>query len=318
MMEASDGPTLDKQGRRRRYLRYPTRGTQVSLTPGKVAALRHLAERRILSVAQLARLIPAHEKTTRRYMRDLFDASLVDVIPVSRLVLSGSETVSDLSLIHGSAPNLYVATREGKALLFEAGQIDRKCRDTPVPTYGPRNSFYLAHELAVQDVAIWLSETCRAHGGELGVWHMGGEAAIALQHGQLRPDAWFTLELGNLLPGKRLTMLVEVDRGTERGLVRWQEKVQGYRTLFSTPGMLQDRLGQKRARILVTVPDATRRERLASQIREIAGDPALASLFWLIVASELTPSAWQQPLWRCAGRDGLRPILDSPTKGPLS
>ena len=158
-------------------------------------------------------------------------------------------------------------------------------------------------------MAIWLAETCHERGSELVAWNASGEAALALPDGQLRPDAWFTLSLGDLLPGKKLTALVEVDRGTERGLTRWQEKVEGYRTLFLTAGLLEQRVGQQRARVLVTVPDVARRDRLAAQIAELSQNPMLTSLFYLIVARALTPSAWREPLWRNAGSDALSALI---------
>jgi hypothetical protein len=151
--EHSTDKSPRKMKRCKRYERRPERGERISLTPGKIQALQYIAERRILSIAQIARLIAVPEKTVRRYMRDLFDAGLVEVIAVSRLALAGIETVNDLTLIHGSAPNLYIVTKAGKKLLFEAERISLEIFQQSIPNYSPRNSFYLAHELAVKNVA---------------------------------------------------------------------------------------------------------------------------------------------------------------------
>jgi DNA-binding Lrp family transcriptional regulator len=319
-MEASD----EKTKRCKRYERCTERGERISLTLGKVLALQYIAERPILSIAQIARLIAVPEKTVRRYMRDLFDAGLVEVIAVSRLALAGMETVNDLTLIHGSAPNLYIITKTGKKLLLETERISPEVFGQSIPNYSPRNSFYLAHELAVKNVYVWLEETRRLLGSEIHQWRESGEAHIPLPNNDeaesVKPDAWFTLGITDT---SSLTAFVEVDRGTERGLTRWEEKVRSYYTLFALPSYIKTITGQSRARILVTVPDENRRDRLAEQIQQLGGDSGIHQYFWLIVASDLTAYALIKPLWRQAGQPNLVPLIPNlslptppiPTKG---
>jgi DNA-binding transcriptional ArsR family regulator len=312
MMEASEA-LLDKSGRRKRYERYPEHGKRVSLTAGKVQALQYIAEMRVLSISQIARLIDYPEKTVRRYMRDLFDAGLVEVIAVSRLALAGIETANDLTLIYGSAPNLYIVTKTGKKLLFEAERISETVLGQSIPTYTPKNSFYLAHELAVKNIYVWLEETRRLLGSKIHQWRESGEAHISLPNSQemqsvnrVKPDAWFTLGITDT---SSLTAFVEVDRGTERGLTRWEEKVRSYHALFATQDYIKTITGQSRARILVTVPDENRRDRLAEQIQQLGDKSGIQEYFWLIVASELTAEALVKPVWRQTGQPDLVPLI---------
>ena len=67
-----------------------------------------------------------------------------------------------------------------------------------------------------------------------------------------------------------LVGLVEVDRGTERGDRRWQEKLEAYAALFAG-GSLQAATGYRNARILVVTSDARRRDQLAAFIQGNGG-----------------------------------------------
>ena len=113
--------------RRRRYARSPSEASLVSLTPVRVQMLRYLAELRFLSLPQIARLCcPSErrdlsEKSARRHMRALFDAGLVDVLPVSRAALAPPGAPNDASLLYGSAPNVYAPTAQALKLLCRAG-----------------------------------------------------------------------------------------------------------------------------------------------------------------------------------------------------
>nr|WP_246385449.1 replication-relaxation family protein [Armatimonas rosea] len=310
--------------RRKRFERCQEQGQRVQVTPRRLAILRYLAEQRVLTAKQLALLLPAPEKAIRGHTRALYDAGLLDVIAVSRLALTGSEAINDSSLLFGSAPNLYVLTRDGRNLLFEGGLISKEQRERQSPKYGPRNSFYLAHELAIRDVFVWLEQSRRIWESEPAQWHEAKEAYLTLPATQstsaceLHPDAWFQVGLGSLAPGRKLSAFVEVDRGTERGVTRWREKVLGYYGLFATPSLIPAVLGTTRTRVIVTVPDAVRRDSLAAQIGDITGESGIAQHFYLVVASDLSPSVWSAPLWQQPNQAALVPLLPPAiTKGSL-
>lgn len=281
--------------------------------PTRVQMLRYLAELRFLSLPQIAKLCcPSHrqdlsEKSARRHMRALFDAGLVDVLPVSRAALAPLDATNDASLLYGSAPNIYVLTTPGFQALCRAGLIEQDYVKRPAG-YGPRNSLFLAHELAVRDVRVWLELTERTNGYGLEAWHDGEEAAISLHRGQLpfliRPDAWFVLRLLRAV----LVGLVEVDRGTERGERHWREKIEAYETLFAS-GRLSAVTGYVNARVLVVTPSARRRDQLGGIIEKCSN--SLASKFWISEKLILKEASLFLPAWRQGTDLLLQPLISS-------
>lgn len=311
----ADTPPLQgpaDSARRRRYSRSSSDAPLVSLTPTKVKMLLFLAEMRFLSLPQIARLCcPAErrdlsEKSARRQMRALFDAGLVDVLPVSRAALAPTEAPNDASLLYGSAPNVYTLAAAGLDALYKAGLRDKQAKGRSKPTYGPKNSLFLAHELAVRDVRVWLEEVAWANAYELEAWRDGEEAIIDLARTQapyqVRPDAWFVLRL----PKAVLVSLVEVDRGTERGDRHWREKLTAYEALFVS-GRLPDVTGYVNARVLVITPNDRRRDNLAAVVEDFGGMPA--AKFWLAQVSVLERPGLIYPQWRRQPSLPLQPLV---------
>lgn len=302
-------------GRRRRYARSLCPVAPVSLTPTRVEILRHLAELRFLSLPQIARLCcpsgrrDLSEKNARRHMRALFDGGLVDVLPVSRAALAPPGAPNDASLLYGSAPNVYALAARGLEVLHRAGLAGPPDTGRKKPAYGPRNSLFLAHELAVRNVRVWLELAARGGGHELERWRDGEAAAIDLERQQapyvVRPDAWFILSLEQAV----LVGLVEVDRGTERGDRRWREKLGAYGALFAGE-RLPAVTGYVNARVLVVCPDARRRDRLAELVGQHAG-PGLAERFWLADGGALEGIGLLQSVWKRPFRNRLWPQISS-------
>lgn len=313
--ESSD-TGISTAARRRRYARSPNPAAPVSLTPTKVEMLRWLAEMRFLSLPQLARLCcPAErrdlsEKSARRHMRELFDAGLADVLPVSRAALAPPGAPNDASLLYGSAPNVYAPTAQGLRLLIRAGVIGEELTTRPTPAYGPKNSLFLAHELAVRDVRVWLELSARSGGHEVERWRDGEEAAIGLDRPpfSVRPDAWFAYRMRKVV----LVGLVEVDRGTERGDRRWGEKVNAYGALF-VGSQLSSVTGYINARVLVFCPEARRRDALAALITDRAG--GIAGRFWLAEHTVLARAGLEERVWRRATESGPEPLV--PARPPI-
>ncbi len=299
------------RSRRSRYARDPGAAPR-ALTPAQIRALLTVANFRLVSLPQLVRLHGLSPKGVQRGMRALFDAGLVDVIPVPRALLAGPEDANDATLLYGSAPNLYAPTRAGLKLLHENGMIG-EARSGAI--YGPKNSLFLRHEIQVRDARVWLLRAA-AHrpGGGVLAWYDGSDAAISLERDQApkqaRPDAWFVLRLGSI--GGReavLTGLVEADRGTERGETRWKDKLQAYGALFAG-NRLKTATGYVNARVLVVCPDARRRDGLAALIARRA-DPALAGRFWLVGRDALNQPDLTRCDWLQAGSALLRPLVPS-------
>jgi hypothetical protein len=290
--------------RRGRYTRQPLAGP-TALTPQKLALLAAVSELGIASLPQLAALAGPSVQSARRHLRVLFDEGLVHLVPVGRAALADPTRTSDPSLLYGSAPNIYTLTRGGWQRLQDLGV---EAAGSVPPRYGPQNGLFLAHELAIRDVRVWLALAARQNESErLERWVDGAPAAIELGRTrsprQVRPDAWFLYRVGT----KALVGLVELDRGTERGSRRWEEKVAAYGALFAGD-RLQELTGYANARVLVVTPTARRRDWLTEFIGGHA-PPELAGRFWLaerrmLRAPDLKEIGWQQP-----GTKLLLPLL---------
>lgn len=294
--------------RRSRYARDPAAAPR-ALTPAQARALRTVADFRFASLPQLVRLHGGSPKSVQRAMRALFDAGLVDVIPVPRALLAEPGDANDASQLYGSAPNVYAPTRAGLKLLHENCWTDAAPSKT---AYGPKNALFLRHELEVRDVRVWLTLAAAARpGAGILAWHDGAAATIGLGTDrapkQVRPDARFVLRLGRA--GGREAVLVglaEADRGTERGEKRWGEKLEAYGSLFAGD-RLRDATGYVNARVLVVCPDVRRRDALAALIARRA-DPALAARFWLGARDALERPDLTRSDWRRADGALLRPL----------
>ncbi len=291
----------------RRQSRYTRRSEKksVSLTLLKRGYLRHVADFGVVALPQLALLTGSSLKSAARHMRDLFDMEFVNVVAVPRAALAEAEESNDAGLLFGSAPNIYTLTRKGAKVLLQMGDI------ASLPSlahYGPKNHLFLAHELAIRDVRVWLERAAQSRAGHtLERWEDGVEAHIDLERNRpprvVRPDAWFTYRFEKRV----LVGLVELDRGTERGGVRWQEKIAAYGALFET-GRLKEVTGYQKARILVVTPNAARRDALANLIQNTVSG-GFAERFWLMEHSCLEQPEMTREVWRVPGSLQLRSLL---------
>lgn len=322
--DAGDKTQLTRRGRYSRA----SGGSTPTLTPQKLALLRFLGECRLLSLPQLARLCCPSEQSARRHLRELFDGGLVDIVAVSRSALAPAGSANDAGLLHGSAPNVYVATKAGLEILIHSGYAERAVLRRPATVLGPKNALFLAHELAVRDVRVLLHVDALAHSPRQVLrWRDGADAHIPLAPGSARPDAWFVYQIGWHTPGSEqadlkqpeplplvLVGLTEIDRGTERGNVRWGEKLDDYRALFGG-NALRSATGYRNARVLVFVPDVRRRDSLAELLMTLIRDkgypPRLRERFWLVEHEFLRHGALDAPVWRQPGDAILRPLLSA-------
>lgn len=289
--------------RRQRYVREkPERPP--TLTPVRLALLRAVGDLEIASLPQLAALACPSQASARRHLRVLFDGGWVEVVPASRAAFALPGERQDPGLLFGSAPNLYALTRAGEKLLADLDGRPLGRRETR----GVPSPLFLAHELAIRDVRVWLELTARENANQaLETWHHGPDAAIDLQRQAppkvVRPDAWFTYRLGDRV----LVGLVEVDTGTERGNRRWREKLEAYALLYGS-SQLRAVTGYANARVLVITPHAHRRDKLAQFIAEHA--PAeLARRFWLAEHQVLAHRDFVTPAWRQPSLEVVRPLV---------
>ena len=172
-----------------------------------------------------------------------------------------------------------------------------------IPSYGPKNGYFLAHELQVRDVRVWLARVGRAYPHHSGVelWQDGKAAWI----GDSRPDALFRYRMRE---DAALTCLTEVDRGTERGPAKWEDKLRRYVRLLPDEALLRTATGAGRVRVLVTAPTPRRRDELWRLISDFV-PPALADRFWLCERPVLESTDLAASVWRMAGRAEALPLV---------
>jgi hypothetical protein len=242
-----------------------------------------------------------------RLTRPLFDARMIDVVPVLRGMLAPPDTALSPTLLFGSAPNTYRITKSGLKYLAEQGLIE--LGQIPTPSTG-RSGMFISHELFITDIRIAFLRSAATHAGHcLEAWHQGPSATMGLstpaKPRTLRPDAWACYRLGEQV----LIAIFEADRGTERGnrSNRWDEKIAGYQTLFES-GRLKEVTGYQNARVLTITLTAARRDWIAEHIAKKAS-PELVARFWVAERSVLEAADLSIPLWRHAGSSGLVPLL---------
>lgn len=279
------------------------------LTPHKLRLLQWVADCRLLTVPQLAGLSDASAKSVMGHMRDLFDLGLVTRAGVPRAALADVEAENVPVLLWGRAPTIYTLSREGANLLVQMGLADTEAvRDLPV--YGPKNALFVAHELQVRDVRVWL-ETAKRRYGHAGVtrWKDGVRAIVRLEREafprEVRPDAWFVYALGEVT----LAGFVEIDRGTERAPIRWQEKFTQYAALIGSETGHKV-TGQKKVRVLVIASTPLRRDTLAAWITQmLPGSGVPPDRFWFAERKVLAQPELGTAVWRVPGREGLLPLV---------
>ncbi|WP_395143183.1 replication-relaxation family protein [Armatimonas sp.] len=333
-MEAFSEKVALSEGALRRGRYTPTLEV-VSLTRPRVRLLEDLAACRILTIQQIMYLSGLAKHSAQRHLRLLFDGGYIAVVPISRSALAGPGDPNDASLLFGSAPNIYVMTKKGLRYLEKAGLLAPEDALEVLPGYGPKNHLFLRHALLIKDMHIWLlmqsrrSQDSASTGNSASLvenhferWLEGQEATFTLPTGgkgqrRVLPDAWFSYRF-RFAPDPLVTLcLLEADRGTERGMRHWPEKVQSYvRLLYS--GELQKQSGYEGGRIVVLTLDAARRDSLAARLQEMVKAQethsgleisSFARRFWLVSREDLLSSDWISPVWCNLTHVGLVPFL---------
>ncbi len=284
----------------------------VSLTPQKLTALTLLLDYRFLIVPHLMRLMDISDQAARRCFRDLCDGGLVEKIAIPRAALAEDEDGNEAGLAFGSAPTIHALTKVGAQVLVDAGIAGRDALKRPPVDYGPKNSLFLRHEMFVRDIRVWLA-TLTGNGVGLRSWRDADECVYLLPGGQkLRPDGGFVLDIGER-EGRNAVLagFVEADRGTERGLTRWTEKVRAYAALFADPANVVAATGFRHARVLVVARTEARRDWIWEAIEEICegigAGPEILERFWVAEKSVLETPGLAAEAWRLPGVEGMHP-----------
>ncbi|MGQ0717553.1 MAG: replication-relaxation family protein [Pseudonocardiales bacterium] len=214
------------------------------LTDRYTTPLPHLAAARLLTGAQLDRLLAAPElssetvgRVRRRIMTRLAAVGLVATL---------GRRVGGVRA--GSAGHVYVLTSAGRRFLALTNGEPEPGRVRHAATPGP---LFLSHALTISGIYVDLIEHGRRHGFRVATfatephcWHPTGSG------GFLRPDAYAVLRA----PRHRDYWWVEVDAGTESPR-RLRAKADAYRRFLTSGGVGPHGYPP---RLLVTAPDPAR------------------------------------------------------------
>lgn len=268
------------------------------MTPLKAHLLSYIAECGMLTISQIALMAAMTEEAASKHLRDLFDLRFVDkiAVPYASLAPPGEDGPN---IAFGPGQDIYVPTRTAIQYLERAQMISEEAANRKLPDYGPRNALFLAHELLVRDVRVWLELSKRQHEGSIERWMDGTAAHIP----PTRPDAWFLFRMPTQ---GTLVGLVEADRGTERGS-QWEKKVQEYDALIGSDRLAQATGGRRRARILVVTQTEQRRERLAEEL----ANSRVASCAFVGCINDLKIGGLYQSIWRHQQTTDLQPLVPS-------
>jgi len=214
------------------------------LTPRYTPPLPHLARVRLLSGAQLDRLLADPElsgesvgRVRRRIMGRLAQLGLVAML---------GRRIGGVRA--GSAGHVYTLTTAGHRFLALVNNAPPPARKQPSHTPG---DLFLTHTLSISGIYVGLIERSRGGGfhvhsfvSEPHCWHPVGGGAY------LRPDAYVIARTGAL----GHCWWLEIDTGTET-IPRLRAKIRTYRDFLTSGGVGPDGAPP---RVLFTTPDQQR------------------------------------------------------------
>ena len=282
------------EARRKRYARG---APQHGMTATKQRLLAYVAECGMLTTSQVARIAGIGTEAAYKHLRHLFDLGMLEriAVPYASLAPPGEDGPE---LAFGPGQNVHVPTKAALQYLHRAGLISDETAARKPPDYGPRNALFLAHEVLVRDVRVWLEVCARTHGGYVERWVDGTAAHLP----PARPDAWFMFRLAD---GERtLVGLVEADRDTERR-DRWDKKGREYAQMLAGETLAQATDGRRKGRLLAVAPDGKRRDWIANAL---AGSP-IADVSFCASRDDLLGGGLNAPVWRVPAAPNLTPLL---------
>ncbi len=269
-------------------------------------ALNAIGRHRFLTARQLAAVVDVVASDV---------AAVLDALVVERILVRLHPT----RMLDGPEPDAaFALTRRGAALVASATGA------RPAVANTKRSMYMLAHELAVNDLAIVFEVLHAKRRLRLLRWETTREKIACHAHvrdrGSLRrvplvADALAVLDVG----GRTSTLLVEVDRNT-LGIPRMRTKYAGYHAWWREDGPLQ-RFGTKSLRVLTLAPTPGRVERLRACAID-ATEGRASGLFWFgeqAVANVALPARILDAAFTPAKReDATRQALFATTAVPAA
>lgn len=285
MTKESNEEHLKKQ-RRKRF--EPSEPEHNVMTQIKRKILLQVAECWFLTTPQVASMMGISEQATRNHLRDLLDMQYLEGRGVDRSTLASPDEANDHHLLGGRAPTVHVPTPVGFTWLVHHKYM-RRADVREAPNIGPKNKLFLPHEVQARELQIWLTQVHKAHPDHDGVqWaKYGTDTWINLGKDhypmEVRPDATLVYHFENA----GMAVFLEVDRDTETKRKTWEDKFREYEALFQTT-LIHEITGFKTARIIVTAPDAPRRDWIARILNDMYQDTTMPpNRFWLVTESDL-------------------------------
>lgn len=248
------------------------------LTDRDMAVVAAVAEYKLLSRSQIQRLL-GFGATTRVNFR------------LQKLFHNGFLRRHYLPMLKGSSQAIYTLDSAGLPVAAERLGKDTDALRRPKALH----PFFLAHQLAVNDVRIAFELAARAHDDhQLLQWLPEEECYdrffFAGRWRSLTPDAFFRYRVGSQM----LSAFVEVDRGTMPN-GRFKEKVERY-FAYDVSGAYSGRYKGQRFRVLVVVPSLAR----LANLKTTAGRVPQRSL-WFTTQSELRERSPLAVIWETVG-----------------
>ena len=211
----------------------------------------------------------------------------------------------------GMSQALYLLDSRGADLLaqrfgFDRGEIHWRSSHNKV------SSPFLGHMLMINDVRIALTLAAKSAGYRVERWLTQEEISASPDHVYLSgangsrkvaviPDSYFCLHLGS----RRAHFLIEADRATVSNK-RWAQRVSAYLE-YVRSGQYVRRYGAHCLRVLTVTTGIKRLANLKSTTEGAGG----GAMFWFVTLGEATGTAvLRQPIWRVAGQEGVRPLVD--------
>lgn len=258
------------------------------LTDRDMAIIAAVAEYRLLSREQIQRLL-GFGTVTRANFR------------LQKLFHHGYLIRHFLPTLKGSSQALYMLDRLGLPVAAERLGKDAAALWRPKEKLSP---FFLAHELAVNEVRMAFELAARAHADNQLLQWLSEEGAFdrfffGTAWRSLTPDGFLRYRVGRHV----LSAFVEVDRGTMPNR-RFKEKVERY-FAYDVSGRFTERFRGQRFRILVV---SKNRERLAN-LKHTAAQVAQRHC-WFTTLSELQAHGPVAAIWETVAREGKIPLLD--------
>lgn len=270
------------------------------LTPRDLEVLKAVYEYRVMTHAQLTRLIfgENHPSVATKRLYALYHNGYLERV---FLPVRGGVAVS---------PTVYLLDQKGaRELALCTDYLDFHWSKDHLKV----GTLFLSHSLAISEFRLKITLACRA--ANIPIWEWCGEGqlkknydkvSISTSSGNIRvvpiiPDGYFVLQTPQ---GKRHFAL-ELDRGT-MDWKRFRAKIEGY-MVYSESGAYNKRYGTNSLRVLTVTESERRLKNLAALTKRTGG----MSRFWFASLDNLTPqNILSHPIWTVADRRGQYSLID--------